>query len=40
MRKGLQAKLLFILLLLIVSLMAVVSAFLIRGVMQFYLGGF
>jgi two-component system sensor histidine kinase VicK len=40
MRRGLQAKLVFVLLLLIVSLMVVVSAFLIRGVMQFYLGGF
>ena len=40
MRRGLQAKLVFVLLLLIIALMVVVSAFLIRGVMQFYLGGF
>ena len=40
MRRGLQAKLVFVLLLLILALMVVVSAFLIRGVMQFYLGGF
>ncbi len=40
MRRGLQGKLVFVLLLLIVALMAVVSAFLIRGVMQFYQGGF
>ena len=40
MRRGLQFKLVFVLLLLIVALMVVVSAFLIRGVMQFYMGGF
>ena len=40
MGRGLQAKLVFVLLLLILALMLVVSAFLIRGVMQFYLGGF
>ncbi len=40
MRKSLQSKLVFVLLLLIVALMVVVSAFLIRGVMQFYMGGF
>ena len=39
-RRGLQTKLVFVLLLLILALMVVVSAFLIRGVMQFYLGGF
>ena len=40
MRRGLQGKLVFILLLLILALMAVVSAFLVRGVVQFYQGGF
>ena len=40
MRRSLQSKLVFVLLLLIVALMVVVSAFLIRGVMQFYMGGF
>ena len=40
MGRGVQAKLVIVLLLLIVALMVVVSAFLIRGVMQFYQGGF
>ena len=40
MRQGLHTKLVLIMLLLILSLMAVVCAFLMRGVLGFYLNEF
>ncbi len=40
MKRGLHAKLMLIMTLLIISLMTVIGAFLIRGVLRFYLNGF